>query len=210
MSRTRHDRTTHTALTTRTWQRPQAPGRDGFPHHTVVGELMTSPVAETGLMRALVKAVTALRGLRRLDARAALHSPVPAAARTVNADDCAAETAWQAVRDNIDRFDVVDSGGHLVGVLRLHDLLAAVCREDDAIRSEVLYIAAAQVMEVERPGLLVDCRQGRVTLRATTTWRSQAQTLLARVRAVEGIAELQHDLSWELDDTSATTPTQRT
>ena len=65
-------------------------------------------------------------------------------------------------------------------------------------------------MEVEGPGLLVDCRQGRVTLRATTTWRSQAQTLLARVRAVEGIAELQHDLSWELDDTSATTPPQRT
>jgi osmotically-inducible protein OsmY len=69
---------------------------------------------------------------------------------------------------------------------------------DDAIRSEVLCIAVAHEMEGERAHLVVDCRQGRVTLKAKMTWRSQADILLARVRAVEGIADLDDDLTGKL------------
>ncbi|MHA6757983.1 CBS domain-containing protein [Streptacidiphilus sp. PAMC 29251] len=132
----------------------------------------------------------------------------PAQVPTVNVADSAGEAAWAAVHDDIDRFHVVDDEGRLVGTVRLSTLLGTLCRDDDAIRSEVLCIAVAQETEGEQAHLVVDCRQGSVTLKATMTWRSQADTLLERVRAVEGIAELDAALSWALDDTPAATSTQ--
>ncbi len=230
MSRTAYDRTASE------WPSPQHPGRDGFAHRTVVGELMTRETAAIGPRTGLVGALAALRRHDRdllpvVDAQDRLLGTATARelltgllrprhhvgavgeltlrpARTAQADDNAVETCWDAVHDGVERLLVVDGAERLVGTVGLRALLGAVCRDDDAIRSEVLFIAVAHRTGSERPALVVDCREGRVTLKATTTWRSQADALLERVRAVEGIAELDDDLSWELDDTSNTATTQ--
>jgi len=157
------------------------------------------------------KALLVRLALRAVHARrriGAAPGSTPMRIPTVHVSASAAEAAWAAVQDDIDHIHVLDDGGRLVGTVRLRDLLGVLCRDDDAIRSEVLCIAVAQEMEGERCHLVVDCRNGRVTLKATMTWRSQADTLLERVRQVEGLAELDADLAWELDDTSATTFTQ--
>jgi hypothetical protein len=69
-----------------------------------------------------------------------------------------------------------------------------------------LYIAVSQDLGVERPTLVVDCRQGRITLRATTATRSQSRTLHERICRVEGLMDLTEDLRRQTDDTRTTDP----
>ena len=128
---------------------------------------------------------------------------------TVKVEATAAEAARLAARHHIHHIPVVDDQEHLVGMVCLCDLLGALDRSDDAIRSEVLYIAVCRDLDVERSTLLVDCQQGRVALRATTARRSQAETLRDRVRAVEGLADLADDLFWQTDDTRTPVPGHR-
>jgi CBS domain-containing protein len=235
---------------------PQPPGRDGLPHRTLVGELMTRKVTTVDPWTGFAHVVAALRthhhglvpvvddqrrvvgtvGASNLLARLARqalpsHLRVPEARLpptlrrraaavvagelmtapvfTVNVDTTAAEAARLAARHHIHHIPVVDDQEHLVGMVCLCDLLGALDRSDDAIRSEVLYISVCRDLDVERSTLLVDCQQGRVALRATTALRSQAETLRDRVRAVEGLADLADDLFWQTDDTRTPVPGHR-
>ena len=125
---------------------------------------------------------------------------------TVKVEATAAEAAQLAARHHIHHIPVVDDHGRLAGMVCLCDLLSALDRSDDAIRSEVLYIAVCRDLNVERSTLLVDCQQGRVALRATTARRSQTQVLRDRVLAVEGLVDLADDLYWQTDDTRTPAP----
>jgi CBS domain-containing protein len=122
---------------------------------------------------------------------------------TVTPRTTASDAAWLAVRHRIHHLPVVDEHQRLAGLVCLCDLLGALRRDDDAIRSEVLYLAVSPAAGVDRASLIVDCKDGQVVLNATTALRSQAETLRDRVLAVEGVVDLIASLRWHSDDHQA-------
>ncbi|MEY9964129.1 CBS domain-containing protein [Streptacidiphilus sp. MAP12-16] len=150
-----------------------------------------------------------IRALRRrapaVNARELMTSPP----LTVTTTTGAAEAALVAVRHRVHHLPVVDEQQHLTGMVCLCDLLVALHREDDDIRSEVLYLAVAHTAGVDRSTLIVDCKDGHVVLNATAALRSQAEALAERVRAVEGVVDLLDSLRWHTDDTRTPTANSR-
>ncbi|TDT97375.1 CBS domain protein [Streptomyces sp. 846.5] len=141
-----------------------------------------------------------LRALRRRGAGVTAGELMTTPAWTVTADTSAAEAALLAVRHRVHHLPVTDGRRRLVGMVCLCDLLGAVRRDDAEIRSEILYLAVAADAGTDRATLRVDCDHGRVLLDARTTRRSQAGTLLDRVRAVEGVVDVADTLRWDIDD----------
>lgn len=138
-------------------------------------------------------------------------------------------TVLAAVRDqHHDLLPVVDDQNRLTGLITASDLLAklaltalpphgtrfetrglralrrkgagVVARDDTDIRCEILALAVADDVDADRPTLRVDCDRGRILLTARTARRSQADTLLDRVRAVEGVVDVAPTLTWDSDD----------
>jgi len=251
-----HSVTTASALPIMLQLQVQPPGRDGLPHRTLVGELMTRKVTAVDPWTGFTPLVAALRThhhgllpvvddqrrvmgtvsasdllaklarqtlpshlsvletrevrtLRRRAAAVVARELMTTPVFTVNVEATAAEAARLAARHHIHHLPVVDDQGRLLGMVCLCDLLRALDRSDDAIRSEVLHIAVCRELNVERSTLLVDCQQGRIALRATTARRSQTQVLRDRVLAVEGLVDLADDLYWQTDDTRTPTPGHR-
>ncbi len=141
-----------------------------------------------------------VRALRRKGAAVVASELMTTPARTVTAGTSAAEAALLAIRHRVHHLPVTDDGHRLVGMVCLCDLLSAVRRDDAEIRSEVLFLAAATDIGADRGTLRVDCDHGRILLDAHTTRRSQAGTLLDRVRAVEGVVDVADTLRWDIDD----------
>ncbi|MHA6763948.1 CBS domain-containing protein [Streptacidiphilus sp. PAMC 29251] len=115
-------------------------------------------------------------------------------------DTGVAEAAALAIRHRVHHLPVTDHRNRLFGLVCLCDLLGAVRRDDAEVRSEVLYLAVATDVGADRASLRVDCEHGRVQLTACTARHSQANALLARVRAVEGVVAVDDSLSWHADD----------
>jgi CBS domain-containing protein len=150
-----------------------------------------APVVESRQVRAMRRRAPAV------NARELMTSP----ALAVTTATTAAEAALLAVRHRVHHLPVLDERQRLTGMVCLCDLLGALHRDDDEIRSEVLHLAVGRGSGVERASLIVDCKDGQVVLNATTARRSQAQTLAERVRAVEGVVDLLASLRWQTDDT---------
>ncbi|MHA6758441.1 CBS domain-containing protein [Streptacidiphilus sp. PAMC 29251] len=138
--------------------------------------------------------------LRRRAAGVMASELMSAPVRTVGPDTSAPEAARLAARWQVHQLLVTDAQQRPVGLVCRCDLLRAVCRDDAAIRSEVLYLAVAAETGADRATLRVDCEHGRVLLDARTARRSQAYTLLGRVRAVEGVVQVAETLRWDTDD----------
>ena len=151
-----------------------------------------APIVESRQIRAVRRRAPAV------NARELMTSP----ALTVVTTTTAAEAALLAVRHRVHHLPVLDGHQCLTGMVCLCDLLGALHRADDEIRSDVLYLAVGHGAGVERSTLVVDCKDGQVVLNATTARRSQAQSLAARVRAVEGVVDLLASLRWDTDDTT--------
>ncbi|MFC1413231.1 CBS domain-containing protein [Streptacidiphilus sp. N1-12] len=141
-----------------------------------------------------------VRALRRKGAGVVAGELMTAPAWTVTAGTSAADAARVALRHRIHHLPVTDDQHRLVGMVCLCDLLGAVRRDDAEIRSEVLYLAVATDSGTDRATLRVDCDHGRILLDARTARRSQAATLLDRVRAVEGVVDVADTLRWDIDD----------
>jgi CBS-domain-containing membrane protein len=141
-----------------------------------------------------------LRALRRKGSAVTAGELMTTPAWTVTEDTSAAEAALLAVRHRVHHLPVTDDRRRLIGMVCLCDLLGAVRRDDAEIRSEVLYLAVASDIGTDRATLRVDCDHGRILLDAHTTKRSQAGTLLDRVRAVEGVVDVADTLRWDIDD----------
>ncbi|MEZ0090877.1 HPP family protein [Streptacidiphilus sp. EB129] len=144
-----------------------------------------------------------IRAMRRRASAVSARELMTAPALTVTTTTTAAEAALLAVRHRVHHLPVLDGRRRLTGVVCLCDLLGALHRDDDEIRSEVLYLAVGPDSGVERASLIVDCRDGQVVLNATTALRSQARSLAESVRRVEGVVDLLDSLCWRTDDTRA-------
>ena len=186
----------------------------GHPHHMlpvvdaerrVLGTVCASdPLAELAVSalpaHAPIVESRQVRAMRRrapaVNARELMTSP----ALTVSTTTTAAEAALLAVGHRVHHLPILDEQERLAGLVCLCDLLGALHRDDDEIRSEVLYLAVGRGSGVERATVIVDCKDGQVVLNAATARRSQAEALVERVGAVEGVVDLLAGLHWQTDD----------
>lgn len=99
------------------------------------------------------------------------------------------------------RLYVVDSGGHLRGVLTRSDALRVFLRGDDAIRTDLERRTLGPVTGARR--VTVDVRGGHVTLRGNLRLRSTAESIIRDAHAVPGVIAVRDDLRYDVDDLMA-------
>ncbi|MEU4119898.1 CBS domain-containing protein [Kitasatospora sp. NPDC028055] len=119
---------------------------------------------------------------------------------TVTEDASVAEAVAQIAEHSLHHLPVVDAGGRLVGLLSTHDLLDALRREDEAIRSEALAIALTPGSGVVPGSLHIRCERGLVSVTGRTRARSDAAALCLQIARIDGLNALADHLSWDIDD----------
>jgi CBS domain-containing protein len=140
--------------------------------------------------------------LRRLDdmvkagsVRAAQLMTAPAV--TVDADATLSRAARVMAKAKVKRLPVVDSEGHLCGIVSRGDLLQVFLRDDEDIAREVRREIVPSLFPGEPPAVLVKVADGTVTLSGRVADTSRVPVAARLVRSVEGVV----DVRWDLDRT---------
>ena len=125
---------------------------------------------------------------------------------TVGPDASVAEAAGQLHRHGIKRMPVVDPAGPLLGIVSRADLLKVFLRSDAdlarAVRQEVLLRA----MWMDPDTVVVDVRDGVVTLTGQLERRSLVPIVVSLVHGLDGVVDVVDRLTYELDDTPIMVP----
>jgi CBS domain-containing protein len=98
------------------------------------------------------------------------------------------------------RLPVIDLLGRLVGMVTNRDLLKVFLRPDDAIKRQVVALFST-VDGGQSSVLVVDVNDGHVVMAGEVDQRSVAESLTARIEAVDGVVSVTNDVSWLVDDT---------
>lgn len=101
---------------------------------------------------------------------------------------------------DVKRLIVVDAGGELEGILSRRDLLKVFLLEDAEIRRRLLGDLPAHVRWNDREGILIDVRQGIVTLSGCTGRRSQATAAVRTAENAAGVVAVRNEVTWREDD----------
>ncbi|MFJ9610407.1 CBS domain-containing protein [Kitasatospora sp. NPDC101176] len=120
---------------------------------------------------------------------------------TVTEGASGTEAVAQVAEHSLHHLPVVDADGRLAGLLSTHDLLDALRREDEAIRSEALGIALTPGSGVVPGTLHVRCERGLVSVTGRTRARSDSAALCLQIARIDGLNALTDHLSWDIDDT---------
>ncbi|MFG1928603.1 CBS domain-containing protein [Cryptosporangium sp. NPDC048952] len=119
---------------------------------------------------------------------------------TVLPDATVVEAARVMERRSVTRLPVVDSVGELVGIVSRSDLVAVFTRPDQEVRDEILSDIIARVLSLSPTAITVRVANGVVTMSGHVERRSQADTLIALVRRVDGVVSVDHEDLHYLDD----------
>ncbi|MFJ9770595.1 HPP family protein [Kitasatospora sp. NPDC101157] len=119
---------------------------------------------------------------------------------TVTEDASATEAVAQVAEHSLHHLPVVDGDGRLAGLLSTHDLLDALCREDEAIRSEALALALTPGSGVVPGSLHIRCERGVVSVTGRTRARSDSAALCLQIARIDGLNALADHLTWDIDD----------
>jgi CBS domain-containing protein len=125
---------------------------------------------------------------------------------TVAAGSSVVGAARLMVRQGVKRLPVVDQEGKLVGIVTRSDLLKVFLRPDLAIAWEVEHDVVCHRLGLVPGDVHVEVRDGVVSLRGEVDRRSQAVALVRHVQAVEGVVEVDDQLTWRIDDQIKTAP----
>ncbi|MBO1414508.1 HPP family protein [Streptomyces sp. FH025] len=125
---------------------------------------------------------------------------------TVTQDMAATEALALVAEHSLHHLPVVDADGRLIGLLSAHDLLDALRREDEAIRSEALTLALTPGSGVAPGSLHVRCERGLVAVTGRTRTRGDAAALILQLARIDGLTGLADHLTWDLDDTEPGPP----
>jgi CBS domain-containing protein len=163
--------------------------KEGYPH----GAEDASPLEAVRHRHRYDKAagVRAAEVMTRRVVTVPLGTPVTSAARLM-------------VRLGVKRLPVVDSQRRLVGIATRADLLKVFLRPDNATRWEIEHDVICGDLGIDPGDVEVRVRDGEVTLRGQVERRSQVATLIRQVQEVEGVVEVDAQLSWRIDDQIAT------
>jgi CBS domain-containing protein len=111
-----------------------------------------------------------------------------------------AAAARRMHREHVKRLPVVDSYGHLIGIVTRGDLLKVHRRTDAEIRCDVVDETLPEVMAL--PGNFVQVRStdGVVTLSGRVHFRSAAERIARTARRVPGVVDVADGLTFDIDD----------
>ncbi|MFF7250220.1 CBS domain-containing protein [Embleya sp. NPDC008237] len=166
-------------------------------------------VSEADLLRAQVeKAEDAHRvpGLRRLanrhtkdeghTARELMTTPVV----SVEPTSGTLRGARLMDRHHVKRLPVVDTDGRLVGIVSRCDLLRTFLRPDEDIRTEIEHDVLREALWLEPGTIEVHVRDAVVRLSGTVDNRSLIDIVVRLCRAVDGVENVTHTLTFDFDD----------
>ena len=100
---------------------------------------------------------------------------------------------------------VVAEDGRLVGIISRADFVAAFTRPDDLIEDEIREDLIRRVLFVDPETVDVEVTNGVVTLVGAIGTRTEARLMVELARRLDGVVEVQSDLTWRIDDTADTT-----
>jgi CBS domain-containing protein len=98
------------------------------------------------------------------------------------------------------RLPVVDDLGRLVGMVSNRDLLKVFLRPDHIIKRQTIDMLSA-VDGGSASVLAAEVFHGTVRVRGLVDRRSLANSLTARVEAVDGVVSVENRVEWTFDDT---------
>lgn len=110
---------------------------------------------------------------------------------TVHPAERVADAAWTAANARLKRLPVTDHRGRLVGVVGREDLLRALIRDDDEIRSEVESLVGQSLLDPRTVEVTVE--NGVVTLRGRLD-RDVVPELLATIGDIDDVVEVVDDI----------------
>jgi CBS domain-containing protein len=129
-----------------------------------------------------------------------------APAVTVGPDATVAEVARLLHRHGIKRMPVVDPAGPLLGIVSRADLLTVFLRSDADIAREIRQEVLVRSMWMDPDTVVVDVRDGMVTLTGQLERRSLIPITVSLIRGLDGVVDVVGRLTFELDDTPITVP----
>ncbi len=110
------------------------------------------------------------------------------------------EAARLMQRHKVKRLPVTD-GGQVIGVISRADLIRAFARPDEDIITEINDYVLSRVLWIDPARVKVGSVDGNVSLSGRLETKSDAQLLVELTRRLDGVASLEDDLSWEVDNT---------
>ncbi|MGH2734995.1 MAG: CBS domain-containing protein [Actinomycetota bacterium] len=102
----------------------------------------------------------------------------------------AREAARHIVESGIKRLPVVDSSGHVVGIVSRQDLLRPYLQDDERIREEVLENLAKRVLWIDPSTIKVLVDKGVVSLHGFVAKQSQKEILIELTSRVDGVVSV--------------------
>ncbi|GAA4197730.1 CBS domain-containing protein [Microbispora amethystogenes] len=121
---------------------------------------------------------------------------------TVTEDTPVRQAAWLMHRNRIKDLPVVDAvTGRITGLVRKSDLIRVFCRSSEDIREDVLDVIGPCT---GRCSLRVE--DGIVYLEGSVERRSQLRALLEAVWRVDGVVDVDSEVSYEVDDLGRVIP----
>ena len=125
---------------------------------------------------------------------------------TVGPDATVAEAARLLHRHDIKRMPVVDPAGPLLGIVSRVDLLKVFLRPDAEISQEIRQEVLLRAMWIDPDTVVVEVRDGMVTLTGQLERRSLIPIVISLVRGLDGVVDVVDRLSFEFDDSTITVP----
>ena len=129
-----------------------------------------------------------------------------APAVTVGPDASVAEAARLLDRHGIKRLPVVDPAGPLLGIVSRADLLKVFLRPDADIAAEIRLQVLMLGMWMDPDTVVVDVRDGVVTLTGQLERRSLIPITVSLVRGLDGVVDVVDRLTFEVDDKTIMVP----
>jgi CBS domain-containing protein len=125
---------------------------------------------------------------------------------TIGPDVTVAGAARVMDRHHLGCLPVVAEDGKLAGLLSPRDLLRVFLRPDSEIRTEIIDEVLVRDLGTNPVLVSVDVTDGVVTLTGRLECKSMLSAVLPAARAVDGVVDVEGQLSYELDDTRLLTP----
>jgi CBS-domain-containing membrane protein len=146
--------------------------------------------------------IDAARYRKRLDKAAGTRADqvMAASVTSVPLGTLVADAVRLMLRLDVKRLPVVDARGGLAGIVARSDLLKVFLRPDPAVRWEVDHDIVRGELGIADGAVQVEVRDGVVGLRGQVERRGQVAALVRRVQAVDGVAQVDARLSWQIDD----------
>jgi CBS domain-containing protein len=119
---------------------------------------------------------------------------------TIGPDVTVAGAARVMDRYHLGCLPVVSEDGKLAGVVGLRDLLRVFLRPDSEIRDEIIDKVLIRRLGTNPALVSVDVTDGVVTLTGKVKRKSMLSAVLPAARAVDGVVDVEGQLSYEIDD----------